>query len=166
MFKPYFLWWQFFATQYLYLFRQHTHKEQTQHQILTSLPARWARLRQKNYYVPWAPVPGSSTPIPLCWLHTSGVAEHSRRQQLHLRVHTHTHTHTQSTFGLQLGSTRTSLFSPTPISAMQLDTSWMGLSMPSPAAWGACNVLSTYIISQPTYLVRSQYLTGVFLPKD
>lgn len=98
--------------------------------------------REELLIYPWAPVPGSSTPIPLCWLHTPGVAEHSRRQQLHLRVHTHTYTHTQSTFGLQLESTRMSLLSPTPVSAVQLDTIWMGLSMPSPASWGACNVLS------------------------
>lgn len=138
MFKPYFLQWQFFATQYLYLFRQytHTHVEHTQHQILSSLPAHWARLRQRRIiHVPWAPV---HTHSPLL-MHTPGVAEHSRRQQLHLRAHTHTH---REHLWAPAGSTRMSLLSPTSVSAVQLDTSWMGLSTPSPAAWGACNGLS------------------------
>lgn len=161
MFEPYFLWWQFFATEYLYLFRQHTHTEHSQ--VLSSLPSHCARLRQRRIiHVPWAAVPGSSTPTPLCCLHIPGVAEHSQGSNCTSR-HTHTHPHTQSTFGLQLGRTRVSLLSSTPISAVQLDTSFMGLSMPSPASWGACNVLScplsTYIsgeISVPNWHVPPQ----------
>lgn len=163
MFKPHFLWWQFFATQYLCLFRQHMHTEHTQHQILSSLTAHWARLRQRRIIqVPWAAVPGSSTLIAPCWLHTTGVAEHSRRQQLYLMAHTHTHT--QHLWAPAGEHQNVSLLPSTPVTAVQLDTSWMGLSMPSPAAWGSCNVLSCPLnlvsgeISVPNWCVPPQRL--------
>lgn len=155
MFKPYYLWWQCFATQYLYLFRQHTHTQSILNIKSWAASQHIEQGLDREEFLLWPelqwqaaahPFPSAGC-TPLGWQSTEG---------------THTHTH-RAPLGSSWGAPEC-LYSP-PHSYLQ--SSWI------PVGWGqACPVqqpgsLPCIILpSQTTYLVRSQCLIDVFLPKD